>query len=505
MVGCQVKVKTGPDSKTDELIDIRSIRANLEFLSSDELEGREAGSKGEKVASQFIASELKKYGVNTFRHHDDYFQHIDLRVIRFSDQSKFSTVDDNGQIVFDYKPSVDFVGSTRYHPKIDTTANMVFAGYGVIAEEYNYNDYADLDVEGKIVLIYPGEPESDDSTYFKGKKRTKFASFYKKIDTATDQGALAVIGLARKDTTNRWDSMVRYVKKGKFKLKDQKVIRKTNSVPHIIINEQTFTDLLNESPYSIEDLKKSIEDSESLPKFELQNAIHINWMFDTTGTASARNVIGIIEGNDPEFKHEFVGIGAHFDHVGIGPKGVYNGADDNASGTVALLEIAKAFAKTRDNKRTILITFHTAEEKGLLGSKYIVKDSIITKHMNVHINMDMIGRGSADSIYCLGSDKLSKELYELVEEVNLDGVGIHLDYTLNDPNDPQRLYYRSDHYSYAKMNIPSVFFFDYQMDDYHKVTDDMDKINFSKVQKIARLVYEIALESANRESKFRLD
>ncbi len=228
-------------------------------------------------------------------------------------------------------------------------------------------------------------------------------------------------------------------------------------------------------------------------------------MFDTTGTVETRNVIGIIEGIDPDLKHEYIGIGAHYDHLGIGMAGIYNGADDNASGTAALLEIAKAFAKRRENKRSVLVTFHTAEEKGLLGSKYLVRDSTITNNMNAHINMDMIGRGSADSIYCLGSDKLSSELYDLVETVNADGVNIYLDYRLNNPNDPQRLYYRSDHYSYAKKNIPSVFFFDYEMEDYHRVTDDLDKINYSKIQKIARLVYAIALSAANRESKFKLD
>jgi hypothetical protein len=504
LLGCKVHIKSGPET-TDELIDINSIRANMEFLSSDELEGREAGTDGEKVASLFIASELKKYGVDPFVEETQFFQNINLRVIRFSDLSTFSMVNQKGKKVIDLKYDKNFTGSTRYYDRLDTTAKLVFVGYGITADEYNYDDYTDINVEGKIVLIYPGEPESEDTTFFEGKKRTSYASLYKKIDNASEKGALAVISLSRREKRFGWESIVSYVKKGKYQLKDQPIVNKTNSLPYITINEKTLNELLSFGSYSHDELEKYQVEQVNLPSFEFPDSARIKWLFDTTGTVKTRNIIGIVEGTDPELKDEYIGIGAHYDHIGVGMAGIYNGADDNASGTAALMEIAKAFATRKENKRSILVTFHTAEEKGLLGSKYLVTDSTITNNMNVHINMDMIGRGSVDSIYCLGSDKLSSELYELVEIVNNEGVNINLDYRLNDPKDPQRLYYRSDHYNYAKKNIPSVFFFDYEMADYHRVTDDIDKINFTKIQKIARLVYEIALSAANRESKFKLD
>jgi len=502
--GCQVKVKTTDDS-SDEVINISTIRANLEFLSSDELEGREAGSRGEQIASQFIASELKKYGVKSFKSYTDYFQNIDLRVIRFSDQSTFSIVSDQGKTILDFESEQHFVGSTRYHDIVDTTAKFVFAGYGITAEEYNYDDYANLDVEGKIVLIYHGEPESDDSTFFKGEKRTTYSSLFKKNDIAADHGALALIILTGMDKRYSWDSIIRHVQKGKYLLKDQPVVNRITSVPYIAVNEETFAQLIDLSSISYQELKNQIDTQIQISTFEFDHLAKIHWSFDTTGTVGVRNVVGIVEGTDPALRQEYIGIGAHYDHLGLGLRGVYNGADDNGSGTVALLEIAKAFAKTQDNKRSILFTFHTAEEKGLLGSKFLVRDTSITNNMIAHINMDMIGRGSSDSIYCLGSDKLSSEYYDLIEKVNSEGVGIYLDYSLNDPGDPLRLYYRSDHYSYARKNIPSAFFFDYEMEDYHRVTDDIDKINFTKVRNVARLVYEVALEAANRKSKFRLD
>ena len=157
------------------------------------------------------------------------------------------------------------------------------------------------------------------------------------------------------------------------------------------------------------------------------------------------------------------------------------------------------------NKRSIFIAFHTAEEKKLLGSKYLTENTSVVNDMIAHINMDMVGCGPTDSIYSIGSDKISIEFHQLVESVNATGVKMNFNYSLNDPGDPQRFYYRSDHYNYAKRNIPIVFFFDYEMDNYHRVTDDVDKINFRKIQNVARLSFEIALAAANRVEGFNQD
>ena len=190
LLSCKVHIKSGPDSGADELIHINSLKANMAFLSSDELEGREVGMNGEKVASQFIASELKKFGVTPYIDKSDYFQNFNLRAIHFSNQSNFSLVDENGEEILKFEYGKNFVGSTRYYDRLDTTAKLIFVGYGITADEYNYDDYKDLDVENKIVLIYPGEPESDDTTFFKGKESTTYRSLYKKLDNAKNRGAL---------------------------------------------------------------------------------------------------------------------------------------------------------------------------------------------------------------------------------------------------------------------------------------------------------------------------
>ena len=506
LISCHHSKNSFPHgSDQNDLIDINSLRANMEFLASDELEGRETGTQSEKVASKFLASELKKYGVQPFFDGGQFFQNIELKVIRFSDESSFMLVNEKGENLYPFKYGSHFAGSSRYYQTFDTTTALVFVGYGITANEYDYDDYRDIDVKGKIVVIYHGEPENEDTTFFEGAKRSTYASFLKKIDNAANHGAAGVVRISAWEKRYGWESIVSYGEKGVYQFKDQPVKKNITQVPTITINEKAFKSLLDCNDYSVDDMQAKIDDKMSLPVFEFTNRAKVYWACDTTGTALARNVIGVIEGNDPVLKKEYVGIGAHYDHNGIGPDGVYNGADDNASGTVALLEIARAFAGRQNNKRSILIAFHTGEEKGLLGSKYLTDHIEIIDDIVVHINMDMIGRGSEDSIYVIGPDRLSQEFYETVERVNDNGVNIYCDYRLNDPSHPMRLYNRSDHYSYARKNIPCVFFFDYEMEDYHRISDDADKINYRKIQNIARLSYEIALAAANRDMRFKLN
>jgi hypothetical protein len=489
----------------NDLIDLNSLRANMEFLASDELAGRETGTQSEKVASRFLVSELKKYGVQPFFKEGQYFQNIELKVIRFSDESSFTLINDKGENIYPMKYGSHFTGPSRYYQTIDTTTALVFAGYGITAEEYAYDDYRDIDVNGKIVLIYHGEPENDDTTFFEGTKRSTYASSVKKIDNAAKHGAAGVVRISAWEKKYGWEPIVSYSEKGEVRLKEQPIKTSLTRVPTIMINEKALKSLLDHSDYSFGDIQAAIDDKKSLPVFEFTDHAKIHWAFDTTGTALMRNVIGVIEGNDPLLKKEYVGIGAHYDHIGIGLAGVYNGADDNASGTVALLEVARVFAQRQNNKRSILIALHSGEEKGLLGSKYLTSHIDVIDDMVAHINMDMIGRGSEDSIYVIGPDRLSQEFYEMVESVNAGGINMYFDYSLNDLSHSMRLYSRSDHYSYAKKNIPIVFFFDYKMENYHQVSDDADKINYHKLKNIARLSYEIALAAANREQRFKLN
>ena len=225
------------------------------------------------------------------------------------------------------------------------------------------------------------------------------------------------------------------------------------------------------------------------------------------------NIIGFIEGSD--LKEEIVVITAHYDHLGIKDSLIYNGADDNGSGTVAIMEIAEAFMLAKKDgkgpRRSILIMPVSAEEKGLLGSKYYAENPIYPLENTIaNLNVDMIGRiddhhDNPNYIYLIGSDRLSTELHDISEEVNDKYINLELNYKYNDEDDPNRYYYRSDHYNFAKNNIPVIFYFNGIHDDYHKPSDTIDKIHFPKIEKISRYIFLTAWELANREERPKLN
>ena len=229
----------------------------------------------------------------------------------------------------------------------------------------------------------------------------------------------------------------------------------------------------------------------------------------------SENVVAYIEGS--EFPDQIVVISAHYDHVGMDAEGnIYNGADDDGSGTVSILEIAEAFKDAvKDGyrpRRSILFLHVTGEEKGLLGSDYYTKNPIFPLENTVtDLNTDMIGRidpvhkDNPNYIYLIGSDKLSTDLHELSEEINNKYTQFDLDYTYNEDNDPNRFYYRSDHYNFAKHNIPVIFYFNGTHEDYHQPTDTPDKIEYDLMARRAKLIFYTAWEVANRDERLVVD
>lgn len=236
--------------------------------------------------------------------------------------------------------------------------------------------------------------------------------------------------------------------------------------------------------------------------------------FNKESNSSSENVMAYIRGN--EKPNELVIISAHYDHLGNKGDEIYYGADDNASGTSAVLAIAKAFQKAEKkgngSKRSILFLHFTGEEEGLYGSKYYTAHPIFPLSNTVsNLNIDMVGRidekhvNNPEYIYLIGSDKLSSELHEISEEANNKYTGLELDYTFNDENDPNRYYYRSDHYNFAKNNIPVIFYFNGVHEDYHQPTDTPDKIDFEILTKRTQLIFYTAWEIANRNQRLIVD
>ena len=236
-------------------------------------------------------------------------------------------------------------------------------------------------------------------------------------------------------------------------------------------------------------------------------------LFGKKKRIKGENVLGYIEGAD--LKEELIIITAHYDHLGKHDSLVFNGADDDGSGTAATLEIAEAFMLAKKAgkgpRRSVLIMPVSGEEKGLLGSKYYTKNPIYPLNNTIaNLNIDMIGRlddwhDTANYVYLIGADRLSQELHDISEQVNKKYIRLNLDYKFNEEDDPNRYYYRSDHYNFAKNNIPVIFYFNGVHEDYHKATDTVEKIEFKKTETITRLVFLTAWELANREERIVLD
>ena len=235
-------------------------------------------------------------------------------------------------------------------------------------------------------------------------------------------------------------------------------------------------------------------------------------IFKANQTIRGENVLGYIEGSD--LKDELLIITAHYDHLGKHDSLIFNGADDDASGVSAALEIAEAFmlAKKEGNgpRRSILIMPVSGEEKGLLGSRYYTDNPIYPLESTVaNLNIDMIGRlddwhDNGNYVYLIGSDRLSYDLHDLNEKINNEYIGIDLDYRFNDKDDPNRYYYRSDHYNFAKNNIPVIFYFNGVHEDYHKPSDTIEKLDFDKINTITKLIFLTAWEIANRDDRIKL-
>ena len=495
--------------KVNDKSSITHLKANLQVLASDEFEGRETTTRGEKLASLFIASELEKYGVKPYGDNGTYFQNFDLLTSGYAPESIITLLDESDSPFGDFLLGDDFIKSGRGLADsafAKQSTGIVFASYGITQKEFNYDDYADIDVKGKTVLILPGEPqrEKNKSEGAAPTRQVTLAANEAKIKLAAEKGAVGVLLILDERMKSFWSRMKDFGTQPSISFPSKNQPTAVKEIPIFMVSERFVEKIFSGEKYSYENINEMIKAKESPKPFELSKSFKYD-IKPFSNVVSSRNVIGLIEGTDPNLKNEFVVLSAHYDHVGVRGNVVSNGADDDGSGTVAVLESARILSLNLQNKRSILTVFHTGEEKGLLGSRYATDNGNFMNGVIADINMDMVGRESVDSIHCIGSDKLSTEFAYLIQEENSKSVDFVLNYKYDDPNDPNRFYYRSDHYNYARKGIPVVFFFDDMRADYHRPTDDVEKINFEKILKTAKLSCNIALAVTNLDHKLTVD
>jgi len=469
------------------------------------LEGRETASRGEKLAALFISEELEKYGVLPFGDSGTYFQDFPLEVSGFEKNTQISLIDHNGNVTT-YLNGENIMYNNRSLPG-DKYNNkeyeIIFVGYGVFSEDDNYNSYENVDVEGKVVLLLNGTPKLNGEEILADSIVRKYRWSTSKSETAFANGAVGVLVLPDSRLTRYWEYFLGMANSMNFNLKEENSPSTSElNIPSVILDENVSKALIKDEVLDYENFEDLTEPN---PNSFLLNT-KIKFEFHVVQEERiARNIIGLIKGNNQNLSNEYLTIGAHYDHEGIINGQIYNGADDNGSGTVTVLEVARKLALNKNNERPVIVAFHTGEEKGLLGAKYLTDNSDFIDDAIVHINVDMVGRESEDSMYCIGASRISKELGEIVESVNKETANFVLDYTFDDPNDRQRLYYRSDHFHYANKGIPIAFFYDYMNSDYHKPTDTVEKINFNKIVKISDLVYGIIQKISNQDHKLTAD
>ncbi|HEX9654693.1 MAG TPA: M28 family peptidase [bacterium] len=487
-----------------DTIDPESMKAILTFLAADELEGRDTGHRGLDIAAKFLESQYRLIGLTPAPGQSSMLQSFLIRESRLDTLTNLAIVGPRKKSSAPYALFKDFVALAHLSGDRLIEAPVVFAGFGFTSEEEGYNDFKGLKTAGKILLVFSGTPQFSDSAGIKqfSIAPATFREGRNKAAIAKDAGAAALVivndrFLSRNEALTR-----RWLNRTSVKLVDD-----SDDLPLLYVTTRLADSLLESNGWTCERLRAKILAKQSSQSFELKKTHLAIDLKVHAETKSTQNVVAYLEGCDPVLKEEVVAFGAHYDHVGVDGSGdVFNGADDDGSGTTGMLEIARAFAKNFERpRRSLLFVSHTGEEKGLLGSRYYTDHPLVPLTNTVaQLNMDMIGRNDSNSVYIIGSDFLSSELHQVSLAANAI-VGMNFDYTFNDKTDPNRFYYRSDHYNYARHGIPIVFYFSGVHEDYHKVTDTVDKINFDKMARIARLVYLTGWNVANREARPKVD
>jgi hypothetical protein len=489
------------------------LRKDLSVLASPEMEGRETGKPGQRRAAAYIESRMKEIGLTPPTSLNGYQQYYNL--LRDSlIKASFSW----NTYVAGYGD--DFIMPVAQNNSADIRADRaIFLGYGIM--DKLYNDYSNISrIDNSIAIILTGEPKSNGRYLLTGTdKPSEWTSLglQKKLEMAHFMGASAVIVINPGQESFSERSIEHSRKSNRFP-------KNTNDAPvinHLQISHATARKIMTtEFADSIiregQGFKPFVRTEEEITTGSFSLPCRIE-MKKQTDTIKPSNVMGVLEGSDK--KDEYVFLTAHYDHLGVQDGKIYYGADDDGSGTAAILQIAEIFSKARADgngpSRSLVFMAVSGEEKGLLGSEYYSNNPIFPlEKTSVDLNIDMIGRIDTERklpdtnnyVYLIGHDKMSSELNDISIKSNASCCGMTLDYKFDDPKDPNRIFFRSDHYNFAKKGVPILFYYDGMLKaDYHKPTDTIDKINWELFAKRTRLVFHTAWEIAGKQNMLTRD
>jgi len=494
----QSNTKIGLEQITPEL-----LKKHIDYLASDELKGRNTPSAGLDTAAVYIANELAMLGIEKVN--GTYFQEIPLCTKDLDVENSYFRISD-GKIVKEFKLKTDYNPFEMTEDK-KISSSIVFAGYGISAPEYGYDDYKNLDVNGKIVLVLKHEPgEKELSSVFDGDRDTDHSQLKVKLKNAKEHGAIGLLLVT--DPLNHmlltpqghpWPSLFfKSMPSSKFPIQ---ICSEEESIPAIQVGEEVIKYLFG-SIDSLKNIQYTIDSTLTPRSFHFENSIcDLHSKINIVGYTT-KNVVGILKGSDAKLKDEILVIGGHYDHVGFkeksksGEDSILNGADDNASGTAGVMAVAKAFSQMKKPERSVLFILFAGEEKGLYGSNYYTKNPLYPLEKTVAmLNLDMISR-NGDSLQIIG-EKQNPDLALIVKkEVK--------NYPLRIVDSEDHYIGGSDHYNFYTKGVSSLFFFTGTHNDYHKVTDNPDSVDHRKASNVSKLVFKTAWIIANNKNYYKI-
>jgi hypothetical protein len=504
------------------------LREWLTYVASDDLQGRATFGTGIGLAAAYLEEHLKAFGARPGGDHGTYLQTVRVLGVKATSHSSVTVRVGGESRTFADGSGVTFPKNQGGRQRL-TLDRVEFAGYGLDAPAAGHVDYRDKDVKGAAVIwIGAAGPGGVDASAYRRalSGRNRYAT--EQLGAAAAIGAEMPSGGGRGRGGAADGSAAPAGRGGAIPAADFTTVQRLDAPapPTVTTGDAFFEFLFKSAPASYAELQRKANAREALPEFRLTGVsltFDVEPEYEVVRTQLTQNVVAIVDGSDPQLRNTYVAFGAHYDHVGysegevvtsdgatrrVSPPGrvtagaeqdrIWNGADDDGSGTVAILAIAKAFAEQPRPKRSALFVWHVGEERGLWGSRYFADyPTVPMDRIVAQLNIDMIGRNrndkasEANTVYLVGSDRISTELHTLSQAANAAMPRpLTLDYEFNDPADLEQLYYRSDHYSYAAKGVPVIFFTTGLHADYHANTDEVSKIEFDKMARITQMIYE---------------
>jgi hypothetical protein len=510
----------------------------LTYIASDALQGRQMLTEGFGLAGAYVADHLKSWGVAPAGDAGTYFQTVPIYGMRTRSNSSVAVTVNGETRIFKDGEGVTF--ARNQGGKQTISSDVEFVGYGLRLAELNHDDYARRDVKGKVaILIGRGirGMTAAQNRLINGRARDA-VELHRAVATISpvvmNAGRGGGGGAAAGPTPPVGAPAANNAQRTDFQTSRNLDLP---IPPQITASDAFFDFVFAGTGHSYATLRELAAKQEPLPEITLRDVritITVDAEYERVQTRLTRNVVGLVRGSDARLRDTYVAIGAHLDHTGyrqFAPTGggagggelaycpgqtrptprtgdvVNNGADDDGSGIVSLMAVAKAFATGRKPKRSVLFVWHSGEEEGLFGSRYMADYPVMPiDRMVAMVNVDMVGRNRCDdvaqanTVYVVGSERISTELHNLNEAANASlSRPLTLNYEYNDVSDPESIYTRSDHYSYAFKGVPVVFFTTGLHRDYHYVTDEVDRIEFAKMARIAELIHATALRVSSLE------